>query len=310
MRRRLSCFFTARIRGFLRKLENKKRLQKYEVLYILSSLLQLYKTEPVLIEISSGTNICGDIHGCTKSLACIFERLGLPGHERYLFLGDYVDRGPNGIEVLMILFCYKLLYPQQVHMLRGNHENRDLSFVYGFCDECIEKGYGVCVWELFCNLFSYMPIAAIVQERIFCAHGGISPHLYSVLQLKSMQKPICIDTNKVAHDLVWSDPVEETVLCQNGWHPNPRGTSYAFGEDVVTRFLMYNRIFMVCRAHQCVSQGYEFRFGKKVLTVFSGINYCGEKNDGCVLVIANNLAYRFETFDASLVDEREDSAYS
>lgn len=130
---------------------------------------------------------------------------GYPGEVNYLFLGDYVDKGPMSLECIVLLLCYKLRYPESVFLLRGHHETAGVNRCFGFYDECKER-VSVHTWKLFNEVFAYMPLSAVIERKIFCVHGGISPELENVEQISKIGRPLEVNNNGVALDLLWSDP--------------------------------------------------------------------------------------------------------
>ena len=113
---------------------------------------------------------------------------GYPPETNYLFLGDYVDRGRQSIETLCLLFAYKIKYPESVFLLRGNHECQNISRIYGFWEEC-RRRYSIKLWKTFINLFNHFPVAAIIEDKILCMHGGISPDLDELDRINKLQRP-------------------------------------------------------------------------------------------------------------------------
>ena len=177
----------------------------------------VFMKQPMLLEIPSPVIICGDIHGQFSDLLRLFEIGGFPPNASYLFLGDYVDRARQGIEVITLLLCYKIKYPTSVFLLRGNHECSSLNRIYGFFDEC-KRRYSVKLWRVFSDCFNCMPVAAIVENKVFCMHGGLSPDLNSLSQIFAIPRPSEIPDKGLLCDLVWSDPDEGTT----GWSSNSR----------------------------------------------------------------------------------------
>jgi len=150
-----------------------------------------------------------------------------------------------------------------------------------FFDEC-KRRYNVGLWKIFCSVFDCMPISGIVADSIFCTHGGLSPLLVSMDQIKNLSRPLEISEKTLVSDLLWADP-EPSV---SGWGPNDRGISYVFGPDIVDQFLAAHNLSLVCRAHQVVEDGFEFFNQRKLLTIFSAPNYCGEfNNHGGMLMV-------------------------
>ena len=259
-----------------------------------------FLSEPMLLRPEAPIKICGDLHGQYFDLMRIFEYGGKPPLSNYLFLGDYCDRGKQSIEVLCLLFAYKLKYPDKMHLLRGNHETQRVSRMYGFYDEC-KRRYSVKLWKRFCEAFDCMPCAAVVSETILCVHGGLSPELTTLEQIDSIERPTDIPDTGLLCDLLWSDPEPDIT----GWDENDRGVSYVFGEDVVREFLDENDLDLLVRAHQVVEDGYEFFSGRKLVTIFSAPNYCGEfDNCGATMIVNADMKCHFQLLKPTKMYQR------
>jgi len=242
-----------------------------------------------VLELDTPLKVCGDIHGQYLDLLRVFQGNGYPPKANYLFLGDYVDRGANSIETMSLLLAYKLKYPENFFLLRGNHECASISRIYGFFDECKRK-YNTKLWKTFVDTFNCLPFVAIINEKIFCCHGGLSPELQSINQIRHLQRPTDIPDQGLICDLVWSDP--DAAI--NGWGENERGVSYTFGVDVINKFLKKHNLDLICRAHQVVTDGYEFFGQRQLVTIFTAPNYCGEfDNAGAVMIIDDDLMCSF-----------------
>ncbi|GAB6030193.1 serine/threonine protein phosphatase Sds21 [Chamberlinius hualienensis] len=249
----------------------------------------IFINQPMLLELEAPLKICGDTHGQYYDLLQLFNQCGYPPDANYLFLGDYVDRGRQSIETICLLLAYKIKYPENFFLLRGNHECPSVSKVYGFYEEC-KRRYNIKLWYAFMNCFTYLPVAAIIDERIFCCHGGLSKHLTSMDQIMKMPRQREIPDDGLLCDLLWSDPDDNV----RGYGYNDRGVSYTFGVDVVESFLKAHDLDLVCRAHQVVEDGYQFFSKRKLVTVFSAPNYCGEfDNAAAVLSINDKLMCSF-----------------
>lgn len=186
--------------------------------------------------------IPGDIHGQFYDLLRLLEYGGYPPATNYLFLGDYVDRGHQSIECICLLLAYKIKYPEKFFLLRGNHESAIINRIYGFYDEC-KRRYCIKTWKLFTTCFDSLPPAALIAEKIFCVHGGLSPELKDFQQLRDIVRPMEVPDEGLVCDLLWSDPVRTLV----GWAQNERGVSYTFGEDVVSKFIEEHDLDLICR---------------------------------------------------------------
>ncbi|XP_020800276.1 serine/threonine-protein phosphatase alpha-2 isoform [Drosophila serrata] len=264
-------------------------LSEGTITYVCSAAREVFLSQPMLLELNSPVKICGDLHGQFRDLLRIFQQCGTPPMSNYLFLGDYVDRGQNSIETLTLLLCYKIRYPETFFMLRGNHESSDVNRVYGFYDEC-KRRYSIKLWRTFVDCYNCMPVSAIVGDRIFCVHGGLSPDLKSLDDIKFLPRPTDVPSEGLLCDLLWSDPEEGN----NAWMPNDRGVSYTFGASVVENFLQQYNFNLIVRAHQVVEDGYEFFADRRLVTIFSAPNYCNIfDNCGAVLVVDTNLVCHF-----------------
>jgi diadenosine tetraphosphatase ApaH/serine/threonine PP2A family protein phosphatase len=149
-------------------------LKEEEIKFLIEKSLPIIKEQKMLVELEAPLHVCGDIHGQYYDLLRIFEHCGYPGDFNYLFLGDYVDRGKQSLETICLLLCYKIKYPEKVTLLRGNHESSVTNRIYGFYDEC-KRRYNVKLWKSFTELFNYLPVAALIDDKILCMHGGLSP---------------------------------------------------------------------------------------------------------------------------------------
>ena len=269
---------------------SKNILTQEEIKFLCTKSLELFMEEPVLLDISAPVNICGDTHGQFNDLLRLFEFGGRPPETKYLFLGDYVDRGKNSVETLCLLLAYKIKYPQNLFLLRGNHESEIINHVYGFYDEC-RRRYNIKTYKLFSDCFNWLPISAIVDDKILCMHGGISPDLTSLDRIRKIVRPTEVPDKGLLCDLLWSDPDKNV----DGWGGNERGVSVTFNENIVNKMVEDLDIDLICRAHQVVEKGYEFFADKKLVTVFSAPNYCNQfDNAGAMMIVDENLVCGFK----------------
>ncbi|KAL7416390.1 Metallo-dependent phosphatase-like protein [Mrakia frigida] len=242
-------------------------LKEHEIRYLCTKSREIVMSQPMLLELEAPIKICGDIHGQYYDLLRLFEYGGFPPEANYLFLGDYVDRGKQSLETICLLAAYKIKYPENFFILRGNHECASINRIYGFYDEC-KRRYNIKLWKTFTDFFNCLPVAAIIDERIFCMHGGLSPDLQSMDQIRRGT---------------------------SGWGPNDRGVSFTFGEDVVQRFLDKHELHVICRGHQVVEDGYEFFASRSLVTLFSAPNYTGEfDNAGAMMSVDESLLCSFQ----------------
>lgn len=276
-------------------------LPKKVVKQLCKQARSLFLEGPTLVNLPAGeVTIVGDLHGQFEDLLHIFERYGMPPKRRYLFLGDYVDRGARGLEIMALLFALKLQYPDKVTLLRGNHECRGLNAIYGFQDECRVKADN-SVWQAVNDVFDVLPLAALLdQGRILAVHGGHSFHLYKLKQIQAIKRPLHMEGQPpgLATDLLWSDPKGEDF---KGWANNPRGSGYLFGMDTVQELKSLNPgLQHIVRSHQPMEMGVE-KLGEHddVITVFSAPNYRGGTNLGAVMHLHEDGAYDFSYMDGT-----------
>jgi serine/threonine-protein phosphatase PP1 catalytic subunit len=265
-------------------------LAEAEVRALVLAAKEVLQSQPVLLELSAPIKVCGDIHGQYHDLLRFFDYGGFPPAANYLFLGDYVDRGKQSMEVICLLLALKVKHPENFFLLRGNHECGSINRIYGFFDEC-KRRYSVRLWKLFIDCFNWLPIAAIIDEKIFCVHGGLSPDLLDMEQMRRIERPTDVPDEGLICDLLWSDPERDV----RGWGENDRGVSWTFGDDIVDSFLAKHDLDLVCRAHQVVEDGYEFFARRQLVTVFSAPNYCGEfDNCGAMMIVDESLMCSFQ----------------
>lgn len=246
--------------------------------------------QPPVLKLGTPLVVVGDLHGQFFDLLRIFTQFGFPNVTNYLFLGDIVDRGEDAVDMLVLLFAFKILYPNNLFIIRGNHECDQITSAYGFKNECCVKDVN---YTTFLPVFDALPLAAVVGRKIFCIHGGIGPSFRSLSQLEEWKRPATVPTIGVVTDVLWSDPSNAIDY----YGPNPRGTGYKFGQKAVEHFFKHTGIEMIVRAHECVDHGFDFPFGMNVnvVTVFSASGY-SMWNSGAVMFIDDGLNYTFSQF--------------
>lgn len=209
---------------------NRFAVSKIDLHRLLHHVQTIFRQEETLITLPPKKYIIvGDIHGQIYDLLHIFRTYGRPPHLNYIFLGDYVDRGPHSLEVLTFLLCFKALYPQNIYLIRGNHETEEVSKIFGFRLEC-EARISPCTWSACVNIFNTLPLAIVIEEpvSVFCVHGGISPHIPDLDTIRnSCHRPCNITDSSpsLLVDLLWADPCNTLDM----WSSNRRGRSYEFG---------------------------------------------------------------------------------
>ncbi|CAF4176178.1 unnamed protein product [Rotaria magnacalcarata] len=249
----------------------------------------------MLLELEAPIKICGNIHGQYTDLLHHFESGGFPPKSNYLFLGNYIDRGRQSLETICLLLAYKTKYPDNIFLLRGNHECASINRIYGFYEEC-KRRYNIKLWKSFNACFNCLPVAAIVAGKIFCCQGGLSPDLHSLEQIQQIQRPIDVPDAGLLFDLLWSDPDNDLKR----WSENDAGISFRFGVDIVNEFLNRHKMDLICRAHQVIKDGYEFFADRRLVTIFSAPDYLGSfENAGALMSVDENLMCSFMILHSS-----------
>ena len=272
----------------------------YELIRITREVLL---QQDMLIQTNAPICICGDTHGQYYDLLKIFEVCGFPPNQRYVFLGDYVDRANQSIETMCLMMCYKIKYPHDFFLLRGNHECASINRIYGFFDEC-KRRYSAKLWKNFAGMFNCLPVSALIEEQILCMHGGISPELYDLQQINKLARPCDVPDFGLMCDLLWADPEPDIA----GWTESDRGVSFVFGYRVIEEFNKHHDLSLIVRAHQVVEDGYEFHANRNMVTIFSAPNYCGEfDNAGGIMSVNEDMVCSFKVIKPSA--ERRPSHY-
>lgn len=267
-------------------------LSEEEVRDLCEKAKQMFLEDQNVQPVSAPVTIVGDIHGQFHDLIEMFRICGRPPYTNFLFMGDFVDRGYFSVECVTILILLKLRYKSRITLLRGNHESRQITQVYGFYDECIRKYGSQSVWRYFTDLFDYLPVASLIEGQVLCVHGGLSPTIDTLDQIRVLDRYQEIPHDGPLCDLLWSDPDTKA-----GWGRSPRGAGYTFGADIADQFIRNNNLTLICRAHQLTMEGYIWNHDKKVVTIFSAPNYCYRSgNKGAIMELEQDLSYGFTQF--------------
>jgi serine/threonine-protein phosphatase 4 catalytic subunit len=275
-------------------------IKESEVKALCDRAKEILSNESNVVKVDTPLTICGDIHGQFYDLMELFKVGGECPETNYLFMGDFVDRGFYSVETFLLLLALKVRYPDRITLIRGNHESRQITQVYGFYDECLRKYGSVNVWRYCTDIFDYIALAAIIDEKIFWVHGGLSPSIGTLDEIKNLDRKQEVPHDGAMCDLMWSDPDEIT-----GWSVSPRGAGYLFGGDIVETFNRTNNIDLIWRAHQLVMEGYKEMFKNTLVTVWSAPNYCYRcGNVAAILELDENLKTYYKIFDAAPQESR------
>lgn len=274
------------------------RLTEEQALYIIEEGTKILKQEPNLLEMDAPITVCGDIHGQYYDLMKLFEVGGDPAETRYLFLGDYVDRGYFSVDCVLYLWSLKIWFPNTLWLLRGNHECRHLTDYFTFKLECKHK-YSEKVYEACMESFCALPLAAVMNKQFLCIHGGLSPELHTLEDFKEIDRFREPPTHGLMCDLLWADPLEEfgqEKTSEYFIHNHVRGCSYFFSYPAACNFLEKNNLLSIIRAHEAQDAGYRMYRKTRttgfpsVMTIFSAPNYLDVYNNkAAVLKYENNV---------------------
>ncbi|KMZ75605.1 Serine/threonine-protein phosphatase [Zostera marina] len=285
----------------IEQLKRCEPLTEAEVKALCLKAMEILVEESNVQRVDAPVTICGDIHGQFYDMKELFKVGGDCPKTNYLFLGDFVDRGFYSVETFLLLLALKVRYPDRITLIRGNHESRQITQVYGFYDECLRKYGSVNVWRYCTDIFDYLSLSALIDNRVFSVHGGLSPNINTLDQIRIIDRKQEVPHDGGMCDLLWSDP-EDVV---DGWGISPRGAGFLFGGNVVSSFNRVNNIDYICRAHQLVMEGYKWMFNNQIVTVWSAPNYCYRcGNVAAILELDDDLNKRFRVFDAAPQESR------
>jgi serine/threonine-protein phosphatase 2A catalytic subunit len=288
---------TGTVDQWIERLNNLVCLTEGEVIDLCERSKVILEKESIVQYVRAPVTVCGDIHGQIYDLQELFRIGGDLPDTNYLFMGDYVDRGYYSVETVTLLLSLKIRYPHRITLLRGNHESKEITQVYGFYDECLKK-YGTPeVWRRLTDLFDYLPTTALVEDKVFCLHGGLSPQIETLDQLRKLDRIQNVPHDGPLCDFLWSDPGQ-----QLSWTISPRGAGWQFGPDCSKRFNHTNGLKFICRAHQLVMEGYDWNHPEACVTIFSAPNYCYRcGNQAAIMELSEDLERNFIQFDPAPV---------
>ncbi|KAG1053454.1 hypothetical protein G6F43_004473 [Rhizopus delemar] len=287
------------VKAMIQRFKDQKKLHKKYAFMIILAIRQMMLEAPSLIDIKvpldGKMTVCGDVHGQFYDFINIFETNGYPSEKHtYLFNGDFVDRGSFSVEVILTLFAYKWLYPNNLYLARGNHETDNMNKVYGFEGE-VKAKFSDMMFKLFSETFNALPLAHVIENKIFVTHGGLFSRddvtLDEIRKIDRLGQP---GSEGLMCELLWSDPQPEM-----GRGTSKRGVGIQFGPDVTRNFLETNGLDMIIRSHEVKEEGYVIEHDGKCVTVFSAPNYCDTVgNKGALINITPDMKLDYVTFTA------------
>ncbi|GAB4818900.1 hypothetical protein N2152v2_005946 [Parachlorella kessleri] len=288
------------IKAMLEEFKAERLIHKRYAFQIVLEAQRLLKALPSLVEVDVPADkhltVCGDTHGQFYDLCHIFALNGLPSEDNpYLFNGDFVDRGSFSLEIIMTLLAFKCLYPDHMHLTRGNHESKSMNVIYGFYGEVRAK-YNSTMVEVFRETFCWLPLGYVLNHKVLVMHGGLfSRDGVKLEDLRSIDRNREPPEEGLMCEMLWSDPQYEP-----GRSPNKRGVGIAFGADVTKRFLEDNGLQLLVRSHEVKEEGYEVAHDGYCITVFSAPNYCDQMgNKGAFIKFGGaDMAPQFTQFSA------------
>lgn len=269
---------------------------------LVEAATHVFASQQTLTDVTAPCKVFGDLHGQFRDLLLLCGTFGFPGTPEApsaVFNGDFVDRGRHQLEVVTLLFALKVLYPDNVFLNRGNHEDDSMNVKYGFQKACFMAlgQYGREIYAMISKAFTYLPLASLIEEKVFVAHGGIGDGNWSLAQLRRVQRPLQhsdlqADKNSFVWNLLWSDPIEDDEANAKvfGVHSSPRGKlAVKFGWNVTQAFCARNGIDLVIRSHQSKKGGlgFDVMHNESLIRVFSARDYEGHHNDGAVLSVTH-----------------------
>jgi diadenosine tetraphosphatase ApaH/serine/threonine PP2A family protein phosphatase len=288
---------------FIDNLRTHESLVEADLVNLFYKAQDVLYQESTLLPLTTPITVCGDVHGQFYDVLRLFEVGGPPSDTKYLFLGDYVDRGYHSIETFALLLAYKVKFPDSFYLLRGNHECRQVNQMYGFYEECITRFGHAGPYKMCNEIFDMLPVAALIDKSIYCVHGGLSPDVRAVEQVVLLERRGEIPNSGPISDICWSDP-EDIV----GWGVSQRGAGYLFGLNPVKEFTRNNKLRLIARAHQLAMEGFQYHFpDRPLVTIWSAPNYMYRSNNlASVMSVNDRLETTFLKFNA-VPDQKRNS---
>ena len=258
---------------FIISLKNCKIPSEIEIKELCNKAREILINENNVVTLTPPISVCGDIHGQFYDLLELFSVGDDCPETNYCFMGDYVDRGHHSLETFLLLISLKIRYPERMTLLRGNHESRAITQVYGFYDECLQKCHSNNVYNYCISVFELLPISAVIDQKLFAVHGGLSPLINNINEINNVNRKQEVSEETIMSDLMWSDPNDDENTIED-WVVSVRGAGFLFGPETVKKFNHQNNCEGILRSHQLSQYGYHYSFGETVCTIWSAPNYC------------------------------------
>lgn len=274
---------------------------------VIRSARNIMKQEKTILYLEGEYEVVGDIHGDLTSLMTIFEKKGYPNVTKYIFLGDYVDRGSHSIEVVLLLLALKCLVPNRIFLIRGNHECSSVSKKYDFRNDCVCR-VDMPFFKSIIKAFNVMPLGAVVNEEIFCVHGGIPQTEMTLEEISDLKRPFHSEYKDIQEAMLWSDP-KANLLFEDFEFNAARKAGLYFSKKALDKFFEANGLTYLIRGHEVCQEGYELPFGPEFncVTIFSSVNHqmgnigstitIGEDRSVSLCQFENDIDDHFETTD-------------
>ena len=280
----------------IEKLYNFKLLKLSEIKFIIKKSKEIISQENNIIEVQSPITICGGINGQFHDLLEIFNIGGKPPHTNYIFLGNFIHSGYYNLETLSLLLCLKVRYPKRIFLIRGSQESKETSYIYGLYDECIRKYGSPEIFNNFAELFNFLPLTVLVENKIFGLNGGLSPLLNTLDDIRAINRVKEDPSREVLFYLFWNEPIDNG----EGFIPYSKGQGYFFGDNISKKFCNINGLDFIIRDAKPIKCGYFWRHENKVCSICSSpnYNYFGG-NEGAFMEIDENMEYNLIKFDSA-----------
>jgi len=288
------------VKAMMQEFKEQRLIHRRFVFQIVLEARKQFRSLPSLVDVDIPSDrhftVCGDVHGQYYDLLNIFELNGMPSPgDPYLFNGDFVDRGSFSVEVILTLLAWKVLYPDAMHLTRGNHESHSMNKIYGFDGEVKHK-FNNTLLDVFRETFNWLPLAYVLNKKVLVLHGGLfSKDGVKLDDLRKVQRNREPPDEGLMCECLWSDPAP-----QPGRQPSKRGVGLQFGPDITKAFLEENGLELVVRSHEVKEEGYEVAHDGRLVTVFSAPNYCDQMGNKGAFVRFNgdDMVPHFTTFEA------------